>query len=361
MRKIFTLFIAALCCASISAEIINGTSGDLTFNLNTEAGVMNFNGNGAMADYANQNESPWASYIYEIKSVRFWGNPTAIGDNAFCGCQNLTTCDFPSTLTRIGKNAFNGCTKFTGSVSFGNSLTTLGDRAFKNCYKITGFYIPATLTDIGTEAFAHCTSITYFAVSSDNPNYTVSENVLFNKDKTVLMYYPAAHSRTSYTVPQSVTEIGDLAFSNATNLTELILPDQLETIGIEGLENCSALMEITFPASLQSLGDLAMFGCTALTQIVTLATTPPTATAFTFHEVPKTIPVYVPDGTLAAYKKAEGWKAFKNIQSIPGTEGIEQPTSDSSLKGRANKVLRDGVLLIERNGKTYNAQGAEVR
>ena len=40
MRKIFTLFIAALCCASISAEIINGTSGDLTFNLNTEAGVM---------------------------------------------------------------------------------------------------------------------------------------------------------------------------------------------------------------------------------------------------------------------------------------------------------------------------------
>ena len=361
MRKIFTLFVAALCCASISAEIINGTSGDLTFNLNTEAGVMNFDGNGALADYANQNESPWASYIYEIKSVRFWGNPTAIGDNAFCGCQNLTTCNFPSTLTRIGKNAFNGCTKFTGSVSFGNSLTTLGDRAFKNCYKITGFYIPATLTDIGTEAFAHCTSITYFAVSSDNPNYTVSENVLFNKDKTVLMYYPAAHSRTSYTVPQSVTEIGDLAFSNATNLTELILPDQLETIGIEGLENCSALMEITFPASLQSLGDLAMFGCTALTQIVTLATTPPTATKFTFHEVPKTIPVYVPDGTLAAYKKAEGWKAFTNIQSIPGTEGIEQPASDSSLKGRANKLLRNGMLLIEKNGKTYNAQGAEVR
>ena len=361
MRKIFTLFIAALCCASISAEIINGTSGDLTFSLNTETGVMNFDGNGAMADYENQDESPWSPYVYHITSVRFWGNPTAIGDNAFCGCQNLTACNFPSTLTRIGKNAFNGCTKFTGSVSFGNSLTTLGDRVFKNCYKITGFYISATLTDIGTEAFAHCNGITYFAGNNDNPNYTIADAVLFNKDKTVLMYYPAAHSRTSYTVPQSVTEIGDWAFSNATNLTELILPDQLETIGLCGLENCSALMEITFPASLQSLGDLAMFGCTALTQIVTLATTPPTATEFTFHEVPKTIPVYVPDGTLEAYQSVEGWKEFRNIQSIPGTEGIEQPTSDSSLKGRANKLLRNGMLLIEKNGKTYNAQGAEVR
>ena len=133
MRKLFTLFVAALCCASISAEIITGTSGDLTFNLNTETGVMNFEGNGAMADYEDQNESPWSPYVYHITSVRFWGNPTAIGDNAFCGCQNLTACNFPSTLTRIGKNAFNGCSKLTGFVSFGNSLTTLGDRAFINC------------------------------------------------------------------------------------------------------------------------------------------------------------------------------------------------------------------------------------
>ena len=61
MRKFF-LFIAALCCASISAEIITGTSGDLTFNLNTGTGVMNFNGEGAMADYENQDESPWSPY-----------------------------------------------------------------------------------------------------------------------------------------------------------------------------------------------------------------------------------------------------------------------------------------------------------
>ena len=312
MRKLSLLFAATLLSVSLSAETITGTSGDLTFNLNTETGVMNFDGDGAMADYDFEDERPWASYSDKIQSVRFWGNPTAIGDNAFSWCPNLTACNFPSTLTRIGEMAFYLC-PLTGSVSLSSGLTTLGHGAFYGCSNITYFYLPATLTNIGTEAFAHCLGVEFFAVSSDNPNYTTAGDVLFNKDKTVLMYYPVAHSRTSYTVPQSVTKIDDDAFYSATNLTEIILPDQLETIGSDGLENCSALTEITFPASLQSLGNGAMSGCTALTQIVTQATTPPTANKFTFEQVPKTIPVYVPDGTLAAYQHAPGWQEFTNI------------------------------------------------
>ena len=56
-------------------------------------------------------------------------------------------------------------------------------------------------------------------------------------------------------------------------------------------------------------------------------------------------------------------RAFFGVRLVRdiNTEGIEQPSSDSSQKGRANKILRNGVLYIERNGKTYNAQGAEVR
>lgn len=314
MRKFSLLFAATLLSVSLSAETITGTSGDLTFNLNTETGVMNFDGDGAMADYEDSMDRPWYNYRYNITSVRFWGNPTAIGDKAFLSCDNLTACNFPSTLTRIGQMAFDGCSDLAGSVSFSYGFTTLGHRAFYNCSKITDFYLPATLTNIGTEAFANCIGVQFFAGNNDNPNYTTAGDVLFNKDKTVLMYYPAAHSRTSYTVPQSVTKIEDWAFYNATNLTEIFLPDQLETIGSDGLENCSALTEITFPASLQSLGDWAMGGCTALTQIVTLATTPPTVGGnYTFYNVPKTIPVYIPAGTLAAYRSAPGWAAFTNI------------------------------------------------
>ena len=53
--------------------------------------------------------------------------------------------------------------------------------------------------------------------------------------------------------------------------------------------------------------------------------------------------------------------AVRPARDVKANEGIDQPTSDSSLKGRANKFLRDGVLLIERNGKIVNVLGAEVR
>lgn len=63
----------------------------------------------------------------------------------------------------------------------------------------------------------------------------------------------------------------------------------------------------------------------------------------------------------AADNMVQNGCAVRPVRDVKANEGIEQPTSDSSQKGRANKVLRDGVLYIERNGKTYNAQGAEVR
>ena len=338
-KKIFTLFVAALCCVAMQAETIYGDCGtNMEWEFNTGSGALYLIGTGPMDDFSDENSVPWFQYKSQIKSIQkdsrskytsigedaftsctalesvdLPNTVTTIGKGAFSNCQNMTSCNLPSSLTEIGNVAFSWCKNLAGDIVFPAGLTTIGNQAFANCPKITSFSIPATATTIGDNAFLYCTGITYFSVNSGNPNYTVSDNALFNKNKTTLIQYPAAHSRTSYTVPQSVTEIEDGAFSNATNLTELILPDQLETIGSDGLADCSALTEITLPASLQSLGNWAMSGCTALTKIVTLATTPPTATSYTFNDVPKTIPVYIPAGTLAAYKSATGWSAFTNL------------------------------------------------
>lgn len=405
MRKLFTLFVAALCCASISAEIINGTSGDLTFNFNTETGVMNFDGDGAMADYKSGSDRPWHTYRDNITSVRFWGNPTAIGDNAFLSCDNLTACDFPSTLTKIGDMAFAHCA-LTGSVSFSYGLTTLGSEAFNNCTQITDFYLPATLTDIGTGAFAHCTGITYFAGNNDNPNYTIAGDVLFNKDKTVLMYYPAAHSRTSYTVPQSVTEIGDFAFAdckgltsvtipnsvksigdfafgNCIGLTSVTIPNSVTNIGNYAFERCTGLTSVTIPNSVQSIGEWAFadcsnltaltignsvqsigtnafYNCSGLTTITCKAVNPPTLGYAAFYRVDKTIPLYVPAQSVEAYKAADGWKDFKdNTYPIPD-EAIDQTTNNKSQTTN-HKLIKNGQLLIQRGNQLFNVQGAEVK
>ena len=53
--------------------------------------------------------------------------------------------------------------------------------------------------------------------------------------------------------------------------------------------------------------------------------------------------------------------AVRPARKVTAYTGIEAPTSDSSLEGRGKKILHDGVLMIERNGKTYNAQGVEIK
>jgi hypothetical protein len=313
MRKFLLLFAATLLSVSLSAETITGTSGDLTFNLNTETGVMNFDGEGAMADYANINDRPWSAYQGVITSVRFWGNPTAIGNKAFLNCDNLTACNFPSTLTRIGEQAFKECYELAGSVSLSTGLTSIGEKAFQYCEKITDFYLPSTLTSIGDYAFQGCEGVTYYIVSEDNPNFSTPGDVLCNKEKTQIIAYPTAHSRTTYAMPQTVTAIGKYAFLQATNLTSITLSSNLQTIGYRAFSNCTALTEITLPSTVTQIEDGAFKDCTGLTKIISEAQTPPTATYYSFDGVNLAIPVYVPAGTLSAYKVAEGWKRFTNI------------------------------------------------
>ena len=76
--------------------------------------------------------------------------------------------------------------------------------------------------------------------------------------------------------------------------------------------------------------------------------------------------LYVPDASVNAYKEASQWKEFgtiKPISEMPSGvvigEGIDQITNDKSQM--TNKVLRDGVVLIEQNGKTFTVQGQEVK
>ena len=359
MKKIFTLFVAVtLLILNTSAEIINGTSGELSFTLNTETGILEFAGNGAMADYADAANQPWRANLTFIKSVRFTGQPTKIGKNAFNTCVSLTSCELPSSLTSIGNRAFYGCIKLSGEFFFPSYLINIGASAFWGCSQITSVYLPASLVSIGSQAFGGCSGVTYFAVHYDNEHYVTANDVLFNKDKTILMYYPAANTRTTYTVPESVTEIGSYAFTGANNLTGITLPNGLITIGGCAFSNCSGLQEITLPASVATLGGAALADCTALTKITSLATTPPTAeTAFVFQNVNTEIPVYVPKDCASAYSNAAGWSVFTNYIEFDPT-AIDQ-TIDKSQMSNA-KYINNGQLFIQQGDKIYNAQGARV-
>ena len=128
------------------------------------------------------------------------------------------------------------------------SVTSIGDHAFDDCSNLTGITIPDSVTSIGTGTFEWCNSLTSINVSN-NKNYTSKDGVLFDKDVTELIAYPCGNARTTYSIPTSVTSIGDSAFFGCESLTGITIPDSVTSIGEEAFFNCANLKDVYFEGS----------------------------------------------------------------------------------------------------------------
>ena len=177
-----------------------------------------------------------------LTSVTIPDSVTSIGGSAFYGCTSLTSVTIPDSVTSIGDYAFYGCESLT-SVAIPGSVTSIGWSAFYGCASLTSVTIPDSVTSIGNCAFASCTSLTGIWVAEGNSHYANdASGVLFNKDKTTLVQCPGAFA--AYTIPNSVTSIGEYAFSLCTSLTSVTIPDSVTSIGSGAFSNCAALTGI---------------------------------------------------------------------------------------------------------------------
>ena len=214
---------------------------------------------------------------------------TSIGRRAFEGCTNLKSITIPNSVTEMGRRAFSGCSSLTG-IAIPDSVTEIGKYAFDGCKSLTSITIPDGVTSIGDGAFYNCSSLTEIKVASENSNYVSVNGVLYNKDKTTIICYPAGKkgnnykildgvtkvgssafigcsSLTSITIPNSVTEIGYSVFEGCTNLKSITIPNGVTSIGDSAFEDCTSLTSITIPNGVTSIGDSAFEGCTSLTSI----------------------------------------------------------------------------------------------
>lgn len=176
-----------------------------------------------------------------------------IGENAFYHCIKLTDVDIADSVTDIGKSAFCECTSLK-NLKLSNSLTALKEMVFKQCSELEAITIPDSVTTIEAAAFVYCNKIKHIAIPSsvtnickgaldvdismitvdeNNKMYCAYENVLYNKDKTVLIKYLRAKPGTLFVIPDSVKEIKPNAFSYAKNLTLLYIPVSVEKIDIQ--------------------------------------------------------------------------------------------------------------------------------
>ena len=187
----------------------------------------------------------------------------------------ITDCDtsiggdvtIPSTLegypvTSIGGSAFMWCESLT-SITIPDSVTSVGNSAFWGCTRLTSITIPDSVTSIERDAFGRCESLKSINVDSGN-NYYLSQNgVLFNKNITELICYPDGKTTTSYTIPDSVTSIGDSAFSGC-NLTSITIPDSVTSIGNYAFSGCKSLTSITIPNSVTFISYGVFASCYSL-------------------------------------------------------------------------------------------------
>ena len=201
-----------------------------------------------------------------LTSITIPNSVTSIGVRAFRGCTGLTSITLGNSVTSIGEMAFLCCTGLT-SITLGNSVTSIEDAAFADCTGLTSITIPNSVESIGHDAFLGCTSLTSINVARGNNYYSGNNGVLFNKKKTELIRYPEGKSQTSYTIPNSVTSIGEMAFLCCTGLTSITILDSVTSIGACAFADCTGLTSITIPDSVTSIGYGTFDGCTGLTSI----------------------------------------------------------------------------------------------
>ena len=209
----------------------------------------------------------WSAFYgcASLTSVTIPDSVTSIGGSAFYGCTSLTSVTIPDSVTSIGDYAFYGCESLT-SVAIPGSVTSIGWSAFYGCASLTSVTIPDSVTSIGNCAFASCTSLTGIWVAEGNSHYANdASGVLFNKDKTTLVQCPGAFA--AYTIPNSVTSIGEYAFSHCTSLTSVTIPNSVTSIGEHAFSDCTSLTSVTISDSVTSIGEYAFYDCTSLTDV----------------------------------------------------------------------------------------------
>jgi hypothetical protein len=190
-----------------------------------------------------------------------------IGMEAFFDSANLTSVTIGTNVSIVGDLAFGDCYALAG-ISFPNSVTMISGDAFSECGNLANIAIGTGVTNIQYQAFVGCSGITTITVAAGNPAFVSVSNVLFSSDLTMLVQYPTGSSATSYTIPNSVTNVNSFAFMQAYNLASVTLDTNIQSIGDSAFQQCYRLTSIIIPNSVTNMGNSVFYDDFELTNAI---------------------------------------------------------------------------------------------
>lgn len=263
---------------------------------------------------------------------------TAIGNDVFMNFSNLVSITIPNTVTIIGSRAFYECTGLN-TITIPSSVTTIESYALAYCSGLKNIIVLATTPpNASFDCVSSNISLLVPAGALENYTFTFCPWSMFSdiREDHVINFADdnvkalcvenwdtngdgEIYLSESYTVTSLSNNYGGRVFSseNITSFDELQYFMGLDAIEKFSFENCTNLSSITIPSSISLIGRCAFLNCSGLTTITVLPYTPPIfEDDSSFSGVDKTIPCYVPCGSLDLYQNASGWSEFTNYQCM---------------------------------------------
>ena len=262
-----------------------------------------------------------------------------IGRNAFNNAKELESVTLPTSIRYIEEGAFQKAVSLT-VLELPEGLERIGDRAFWES-GITSLVIPSSVSTIG-EDFAS-DELKSLSVAAGNETYSTIGDVLYNKEKTALLY--ACKSITSIDMPATLKRIESEALCGCIQLTKVVIPDNVISIGYRAFLACSGITSMTLGKSVGNIGEDALYACTALRELTVLAEVPPTfqnCSTYGDKEFDEEVYTYcqltVPEDSKDAYSNTMPWSKFSKMSEIVVSKIVLTPTELKLLKGETGKL-----------------------
>lgn len=188
-----------------------------------------------------------------------------VGSHMFENCKKLVSLKLPASAIKVDVVAINGCQKLT-ELALPESCETVTTGAIQSCDNLESVHLSKAVREFPGNIFASCPNLKVIDIDAENPFFTSVEGIVFSKDMSKLLKYPAGNSNKTYTVPTTVQIIGEHAFEYSV-IEGVVLPTTLTSIEDFSFSCCKQLEKMVIPSSVTHLGYDTFLLCEHLSEI----------------------------------------------------------------------------------------------